>query len=183
MSELEILRGATVRLVKYPDPVLRKAAEQVEEFDDKLLRLVRSMFTVMYRHRGIGLAAPQTAVPARVIVVNTTGSKDNELSLVNPVMLKFSGLQAGEEGCLSFPGIFAKIERPARIIGRAQNLLGKLVEFEAEGLLARVIAHEIDHLDGVLLPDRMSPADKIAAKNALKKLENLYLKKVRSASL
>lgn len=171
-----------MRLVRYPDPVLRKAAEPVKEFDGKLLRLVRSMFTIMYRHRGIGLAAPQTAVAARVIVANTSGSKDGELPLVNPVILKFYGSQMGEEGCLSFPGVFAKIERPAKIIGRARNLSGQPVEFEAEGLLARVIAHEIDHLDGVLLPDRISPADKIAVKNALKKLEKLYLKKMQSAS-
>jgi len=170
-----------VRLIRYPDSVLRKTVEPVRKFDRELLQLAQEMFRVMYRHRGIGLAASQVGVTARVIVVNHTGSKNNELCLVNPVIQEVSGSQVGEEGCLSFPGIFAKIERPEKITGRAQNLLGKFVEFEAEGLLARIIAHEIDHLDGVLLPDRMSPADKIASKSALKKLERLYLKKVSAA--
>jgi peptide deformylase len=171
-----------MRLTRYPDSVLRKTALPVKEFNNELLQLAREMFRVMYRHRGIGLAASQVGVLSRVIVVNHTGNKDDELSLVNPVILKTFGSQVGEEGCLSFPGIFAGIERPARIIGRAQNLSGKFVQFEAEGLLARIIAHEVDHLDGVLLPDRMSPADRIATKSALKKLERLYLKKAQSAS-
>ncbi|MFH1422325.1 MAG: peptide deformylase [Planctomycetota bacterium] len=165
-----------MRLVRYPEPVLMKKSEEVEEFNDKLRHFAYKMFEVMYRHKGIGLAAPQVGILKRIIVINLTGNEDDEISLVNPIITKSTGSQIAEEGCLSFPGIFAKIERGEKITGNACNLLGESVDFEAHDLLARAIAHEVDHLDGILLCDKMSPTDKIALKTELRKLEKLYAK-------
>jgi peptide deformylase len=167
-----------LRLTLYPDPVLRKVAAPVAVFDPALAELVRGMFELMYRSNGVGLAAPQVGLDRRILVANPSGDperKDEELALVNVTILDRSGpLTAYEEGCLSFPQIYAEVKRPDRCAVRAFAPDGTPIEREFEGFPGRVIQHEYDHLEGVLLVDRMSPADKLRHKVALAELVERY---------
>ena len=140
------------------DPVLRQKAEPVAAIDDEVRRLVKDMFDTMYEEDGVGLAAPQVGVSHRVIVVDPREQDVKPLGLVNPVIVKSDDeTDRGEEGCLSIPGLKDIVERPASIVLEALDVEGKPVRIEAEGLLARVLQHEVDHLDGVLFIDRVSP--------------------------
>jgi peptide deformylase len=143
------------------DPVLRKPAQEVETPDEDIQALVRDMLETMYGAQGIGLAAPQVGVSQRVIVVDL-GEADDEgvgpLALINPKVVEASKkTDKGPEGCLSIPGLEEVVERPANVTveGRAPD--GELVTMELSGLLGRAVQHEIDHLDGVLFIDRVSP--------------------------
>ncbi len=140
------------------DPVLRKKAEPVASIDDDVRRLIKDMFDTMYEADGVGLAAPQVGVSHRVIVIDPREQDIKPLGLVNPIILE-SGDESdrGEEGCLSIPGLKDIVERPASIVLEALDVEGKPVRIEAEGLLARVLQHEVDHLDGILFIDRVSP--------------------------
>lgn len=140
------------------DPVLRKKADPVAEIDDEVRRLIKDMFETMYEADGVGLAAPQVGASQRVIVVDPREQDVKPLGLVNPVILE-SGNDSdrGEEGCLSIPGLKDIVERSASIVLEALDVEGKPVRVEAEGLLARVLQHEVDHLDGILFIDRVSP--------------------------
>ena len=149
-------------LTLYPDPVLRRVAEPVEVFDAELERIVRAMFACMYTSKGVGLAAPQVGLRRRILVLNPTGSPEDELALVNPTIVERSGTPTTyEEGCLSFPGIYAEVVRPERCRVRAADLSGRVVEHDLTGFPSRIAQHEYDHLEGVLLVDRMSPADRL----------------------
>lgn len=140
------------------DPVLREKAQPIPSVDEETRRLIRDMFDTMYDADGVGLAAPQVGVTQRVIVLDPHEQDVKPYGLVNPVVLKFSDeVERGEEGCLSIPGLKDIVERPAEIVVEALDGEGKPVRIEADGLLARVIQHEIDHLDGVLFIDRVSP--------------------------
>jgi peptide deformylase len=167
-----------LRLTLYPDPVLRKVAAPVAAFDEALRELVREMFEVMYRSNGVGLAAPQVGLDRRILVANPSGDrdqKDQELALVNVTILDRSGaLTLYEEGCLSFPEIYAEVKRPDRCRVRAFAADGTPIERDFEGFPSRVVQHEYDHLEGVLLVDRMSPADKQRHKAALGELVERY---------
>ena len=143
------------------DPVLRKPATEVEAFDGALEELVQDMLTTMYRAGGIGLAAPQVGLSQRVLVVDV-GEADEEgdgpLVLVNPRVVESSRrTDRAPEGCLSIPGMEEVVERPESISVEAVSTRGEPVVIEASGLLARVVQHEIDHLDGILFIDRISP--------------------------
>lgn len=167
------------QLTRYPEPVLRKAALPVERFDDELAETVAAMFELMYRSQGVGLAAPQVGLNRRVLVLDPAGSPDDAesapLVLVNPTILEFAGDPTTyEEGCLSFPGIFAEVRRPDRCRVRAFTPAGEAFEAEYEGFTSRVVQHEYDHLEGVLLVDRMSAADKQRHKAALAELVEAY---------
>jgi peptide deformylase len=168
----------TLQVVHYPEPVLRKRADDVPEVDDSVRSTVAAMFRTMYEDKGVGLAAPQVGLRKRILVLNPTGDPDEadqELALVNPTIVDRSGPTTRmEEGCLSFPGIYAEVERPDRCRVRALTPAGESVEREFEGFLSRVIQHEYDHLEGVLLVDRMSPADKVKNKAALTDLVEEY---------
>jgi peptide deformylase len=146
----------TVRI--YGDPVLREKAQTVESFDEPLSQLVSDMFETMSAYRGVGLAANQVGVLQRVLVVEMAreGEEPLRLALVNPILSEASGSDVDEEGCLSIPGIFEDIKRSLRVRVRAQDPRGEPVDFVAEGYLARVLQHEVDHLDGVLFLDRLS---------------------------
>lgn len=169
-------------LTLYPEPVLRKVAEEVESFDDELRRTVEAMYELMAESQGVGLAAPQVGLRRRVLILNPTGKSEDALTLVNPELVeRFGPKTAFEEGCLSFPGIFAEIERPDRCRVRAFDVAGKALEGEYEGFVSRIIQHEHDHLEGVLLVDRMSPADKLRNKAALEELVADYKAKKRKA--
>lgn len=147
------------KVVKYPEPVLSQPGEPVSEFNGDLRKLVEDMFETMYSAQGIGLAAPQVAVSKRVTVIDLSMGKDpaQKLVLVNPEVIVREGSQYEEEGCLSFPEIREKIKRAFKVRVRAQNEHGEWFEMEGEELLSRAFQHEIDHLDGILFTQRMSP--------------------------
>jgi peptide deformylase len=150
----------TVRPVRiYGDPVLRQAARPVAAFDPALQALVADLFETMGAYRGVGLAANQVGVLQRVLVVEVPreGQEPARLALVNPALSEAAGSEVDEEGCLSIPGIFEEVRRATRVRVRAQDPAGRALDFVAEGYLARVLQHEVDHLDGVLFLDRLSP--------------------------
>lgn len=162
----------TDRVLVYPDPRLRERARPVDEVTPEVRRRARAMFPLMYEEQGIGLAAPQIGWGVRLFVVNVSGRPEDELVLVNPVVVeKAGGLWSFEEGCLSLPGIRGKVERERRIVLEGQDLDGAPVRVEADGLVARCLLHEYDHLDGVLFIDRLSPAKKQSIKRRLRDLE------------
>ena len=170
-------------LTLYPTPVLRKKAAPVEEFGPELEALVEAMFRRMRASGGVGLAAPQIGLKKRLLVLNATGEEGDDLVLVNPTMLERSGpVTTYEEGCLSFPGIYAEIERPDSCRVRAQDVNGNEFEATYEGFVSRVVQHEYDHLEGVLLVDRMSPADKLGNRAALEDLVEKYKRERKRAS-
>ncbi len=140
------------------DPVLRQKAEPLQAVDDEIRRLIKDMFETMYEADGVGLAAPQVGVSQRIIVVDPHEQDVKPFGLVNPVIVQSTDdVERGEEGCLSIPGLKDIVERPAAVVVEALDGDGKPVRIEAEGLLARVLQHEVDHLDGVLFIDRVSP--------------------------
>jgi peptide deformylase len=140
------------------DPVLREMAEPVTELSDELRRLVEDMFDTMYAEEGVGLAAPQVGVRQRVIVVDPREPDIMPFALINPEIVEVSeDVERGEEGCLSIPGLKDIVERPAAVRIEGLNLDGARVSMEADGLLARILQHEVDHLDGILFVDRVSP--------------------------
>ncbi len=160
------------KLVYYPDPILRKPCAPVEQVDDTIRDLVKRMFEVMYEHRGVGLAAPQVGVSLRVYIVNTTGEKSGEQVLINPAVVETSGNQSDSEGCLSFPGVSIKVARPRTARISAQDLSGRRRELEGVGLAARAYLHELDHLNGVLIVDKMTSLQKLSWRRTLRQLED-----------
>jgi peptide deformylase len=162
----------------YPDPVLRRPAEPVARFDEELRATVTAMFERMYASKGVGLAAPQVGLKRRLLILNPTGEPKDELVLVNPRIAELSGPPTRfEEGCLSFPGIYAEIERPEVCRVQAFRVDGTAFEETYSGFPSRIIQHENDHLEGVLLVDRMSPADRLRNKAALEELVAKYKRK------
>jgi peptide deformylase len=168
-AETRARRDAALRHVrKLGDPVLRASALPVERFDENLKAEVQRMGELMHDALGVGLAATQLGVLHRVLVYRAY-PEDPLIALVNPVLSWHSEeLEAAEEGCLSLPAVHVEVERPARVRGRAQDETGRQIEIEAEGLEARVIQHEIDHLDGILILDRISREARKAAMRAMR---------------
>ncbi|GIW93389.1 MAG: peptide deformylase [Pirellulaceae bacterium] len=152
-----LLSDATLRIVYYPHPTLRYMAKPVRRIDDGLRRLVKRMFELMYEAKGVGLAANQVDVPLRLFVVNLAAKPDEgeERVFINPVISSPQGWEEDEEGCLSLPGIYAPVKRPKRVRVQAFDLGGNEIIEDVSGLLARVVQHELDHLDGVLFIDRV----------------------------
>jgi peptide deformylase len=147
-------------IVLYPHPALRWKSRPVTEIDAALRKTVAEMFELMYAAKGIGLAANQVALPYRVFVLNLTAdpaAKDEELVFLNPQILKRKGTVEGEEGCLSFPGLYGDVRRAADITVEAFDLDGQVFEYQLSELASRAVQHESDHLDGVLFIDRMTP--------------------------
>ena len=164
-------------------PVLRQRSDEVETIDDEVRALVQDLFDTMYLAEGIGLAANQLGVARRVAVVDA--EDDPRLVLINPVILERDGTTREEEGCLSIPDIFGDVDRAERIVLETTNLDGKRERFELKGLTARAVQHEIDHLDGVLFLDHLSPLKRLMLLKKWKKLrkgETGYLKEVSPAS-
>ena len=138
--------------------VLRRRADEVAGPDPELDRLIESMFETMYDAQGIGLAAPQVGISRRVIVVDVNEPDQVPFAMLNPVVVESSEERdRGEEGCLSIPGITGVVDRPLRVVVEGVARAGKPMRIEADGMLARCLQHEIDHLDGVLFVDRLSP--------------------------
>eukprot|EP00898_Chlorokybus_atmophyticus_P003763 jgi/Chlat1/4388/Chrsp29S04528 len=149
-----------LKIAIYPDPVLRRENKLVRVFDDNLVQLTKEMFDVMYRTDGVGLAAPQVGVNMRLMCFNPAGErgKGQEVVLVNPTIVKRAKkTDVDEEGCLSFPEIFADVERSVSIKVEAQDVNGRKIALQLRDFTARIFQHEYDHLDGVLFFDRMSP--------------------------
>ncbi len=166
-----------MELVYYPDPKLRDVSKKIASVDAQIQEAVPQMFEIMYRARGIGLAGPQAGLSRRIVVANLTGDptkKDSEQVFINPEILEKSGELREEEGCLSLPGMAAQIQRAETVQVRYTDLQGKLVEREATMLESRLFQHEIDHLDGILIVDKMTPADKKQWAPLLKELEEDY---------
>jgi len=149
---------AVLKIEMLGAPVLRERAAEVEAVDDDVRRLVRDMFDTMYAANGQGLAAPQVGVSRRIIVLDVPQSDAPAYALVNPRIVERSDeTSRAEEGCLSIPGVSDVVERPAEVVVEALDADGAPVRIEADGELARCLQHEIDHLDGILYIDRLSP--------------------------
>ena len=158
-------------IVKYGDPVLTERAAEVTEFDEQLRKLVDDMFETMYGAPGVGLAAPQVGVLKRLFVMDCSSGKNNKqkLAIINPVIENEEGEQVGEEGCLSFPGIYVQVTRPQRLVVRAQDIDGSRISLDLMDLEARCVAHETDHLDGELFIEYLSPLKRDLTKRKIKK--------------
>jgi peptide deformylase len=164
---------ALLDIVKYGDPVLERPGDAVVEFGARLKRLVSDMFETMYSARGVGLAAPQIGVSKRLFVMDCSAGRDPEarVALVNPVVLRVEGEQTGDEGCLSFPGIFFPVRRSLRAVVRAQDLNGEEFEFDGLDLEARCMLHETDHCDGIVFLDRTTPLKRELVRRKIRRLE------------
>ena len=169
------------KIITYPNPILRKKAKPVTVFDDQLLEIIESMSETMFDAPGAGLAAPQIGLSQQIIVINTTEEFDDDeesgripekqaMALINPVIYEGEGSQIGTEGCLSVLEYSAKVDRFLSIRVKACTPTGKEIDFEAEDFFARVLQHEIDHLQGKLFIDRISPLKRGLYKNRLKKM-------------
>ncbi|XP_057983914.1 peptide deformylase 1B, chloroplastic/mitochondrial [Malania oleifera] len=166
-----------LKIVEYPDPILRAKNKRIDAFDDNLKKLVEEMFDVMYKTDGCGLSAPQVGINVQVMVFNPVGERGDgdEIVLINPRINKYSKKKVlFNEGCLSFPKIYADVERPESVKIDAQDISGARFTIKLSGLLARVFQHEFDHLQGILFCDRMTEEvlDGICAD--LQVLENKY---------
>ena len=158
-------------IVKYGHPMLHKPSEPVREIDDTIRKLLDDMVETMYAAPGIGLAAPQIAVPLRVIVVDLTVGEDPTqlIKLVNPEFVLRQGEQRHDEGCLSVPGFGGSPVRPARVVVKGLDPDGQEKTYEGTELLARAFCHEIDHIDGLLFVDRLTPLKRDLMKRKLRK--------------
>ena len=165
----------------YPDPALREPCAPVTAFDQALADLAREMIQTMHSSTGLGLAAPQVGVSTRMVVVAPDDKAGREAVLINPELVHTEGWDESDEGCLSFPGIYVKIGRFTRVRVKYQDVRGESHEMEAEGLLARAVQHELDHLDGRLLVDRMSSIQRLAQRRRLRELQDRYERRTQRA--
>ena len=165
-------------VIIFGDSILRKKALQVAKIDDRIRDLSARMFEVMKKARGVGLAANQVGALDRLVVIDTNrgDTKGHCFTLINPELIGSKGEVRLEEGCLSFPDLSAEVERPEKVGFAATGLDGKRFEFEAEGILARAVQHEIDHLNGVLFIDHLGTTKKMLLKKQLEELRKLSKK-------
>ena len=166
---------AVLEIRKYPDRILKQKTSPVTTLDGDLQELIDDMIETMYAAPGVGLAAPQVGVSKRLAVIDISTKEADVplLVLINPVFLRREGSIEFEEGCLSIPEYTAKIGRAEKVVVRSTDRKGKEMEIEAEGLLAIALQHEIDHLDGLLLIDRISPIKREFFKKRHKKIQKL----------
>ncbi len=166
---------AVLEIVTYPQPVLLSVGKPVGEevFGSELNKLVEDMFETMYDSQGVGLAAPQIAESLRLFVMDCSGGEDTEsrIAVINPEVVRVEGEQYGDEGCLSFPGIYTKVQREMLAVVRFQNTSGEYLEREFTELEARCFLHETDHCDGIVFLDRMTVLKREFAKRKIKKLQ------------
>jgi peptide deformylase len=167
---------AVLPIVNFPDPVLLQVGRPVgeEEFGAELEKFVADMFQTMEKAGGVGLAAPQVGVSKRIFVMDTPGDEGEPHErhvLINPEIVTVEGEQVGEEGCLSFPGLYQVVKREMRVVARAQDLKGEKFELDVADLAARCILHETDHCDGIVFLDRMTPLKRDLAKRKIKTLQ------------
>ena len=159
---------AVLKVRKYGDPTLRKSAVPIGDVTPELRRIIADMTETMYDEVGIGLAAPQVGISLRLIVISDEDNRGVQ-ALLNPAIVEHGGEVTGEEGCLSIPGVFAPVTRAAWVKVEARSVDGQPITINARGLRARVLQHEIDHLDGVLFIDRVDPMVRDRIKRKIKK--------------
>ena len=176
-EEIRHVDVARLKIIRYPDPRLRETCAPVEAVDDAVRAVIDRMFELMFEFRGVGLAAPQVGIAARLFVASPTFDPQDRHVFVNPRIIDTGGTQDGEEGCLSFPDISCKIKRKKIATVRALDRDGNELERTGEDLMARIMQHEIDHLDGRLLVDRMGSVARLASRRALKELEAAFASK------
>ncbi len=152
----------------YGDPLLWKKSKKVADANKSIQSLIDDMIKTMYEHNGVGLSAPQVGMLMRIIIVDVGGGLT---ALINPKILSKSGKQIGEEGCLSIPGIYLDVKRAQDIVVEGLNKEGVYMQIEATGLFARALQHEIDHLDGILITERVSKKRLKSIKAALEKIK------------
>jgi len=164
---------ALLEIIKYPAPVLLRVGKPIEKFDKNLKTLVADMFETMYNSKGVGLAAPQVNLSQRLFVMDCSGGEDatQKLAVINPEIICQEGEQIGDEGCLSFPGIYQPIRRNMRAILRYQDISGEWQELDGTELTARCALHETDHCDGIVFLDRMTVLKRDMAKRKIKQLQ------------
>lgn len=171
----EIIRQtdlSQLKIIHYPDPRLNKPCMPLADGKDSAVdALVEKMFELMFLSHGVGLAAPQVGINARLFIASPTFDDNDRRVYINPVLTLLDGSQESEEGCLSLPGITCRVKRYNFATIKAMNLEGEIFEETGEELVARIFQHEMDHLEGRLLVDRMSSVAKLASKRALKDLE------------
>ncbi|WP_019215249.1 peptide deformylase [Legionella tunisiensis] len=165
------------KIIYLPDERLRLKAKPVEQFDDALQALIDDMFETMYHAKGVGLAAPQIGISLRLSVVDIVGDKKQQLVLVNPEIIAKEGEAEYQEGCLSVPGAYDTVIRAKKVTIRAQDRFGNPFEMTAEGLLGECFQHEIDHLNGKLFVDLLSPLKRAMARRKLDKFKRLNVRK------
>ncbi|MEE4246392.1 MAG: peptide deformylase [Kangiellaceae bacterium] len=162
---------ALLEILEYPDPRLRTKAQPIDRFDSALSTQIDSMFETMYAAPGIGLASTQVNYHKQLIVIDVSDDKSQPLVLINPKITRKEGIEEYEEGCLSFPGVYAKVERAESITVEAQDRDGEAYSLDADGLLAICIQHEMDHIEGKLFVDYLSPLKRDRIKKKLKKAQ------------
>ncbi|AKS40701.1 peptide deformylase [Wenzhouxiangella marina] len=160
-------------ILEFPDPRLRRVAKPVDEVTENERQLADDMLETMYEARGIGLAATQVNQGVRVVVMDLSEDKSEPRVFINPEIIDRDGSQNCEEGCLSVPGVYAEVKRAERVKVRALDREGQPFELEADGLLAVCIQHEIDHLDGKVFVDYLSPLKRRMVEKRLKKQQRL----------
>jgi peptide deformylase len=173
MPEIDVEK---CRMTHYPSEVLAGRAQPVEKVDYNIRRLVDKMIEIMIANKGIGLAAPQAGVSLRLFIISLDGSRENVKVFVNPTVTPDGELAATEEGCLSVPGIYTKIRRYSECEVAATNLDGDEFIEQAEGLYARALQHEYDHIEGMTIVSRMGQTARIAHRRQLKKLQEQHRK-------
>lgn len=163
-----------LQIIRWPDPRLKKTSAPVERFDDRLRLLASRMLELMHASKGVGLAAPQVGYNIRLFVMNPTGQPQDDRIYVNPALTDGDGEEEGEEGCLSLPGIYIPVLRLKTLHMQAQDAEGQPLDQVESGYLARIWQHELDHLNGTLLTDRMGAVAKLANRKILKELQEEY---------
>lgn len=164
----------TLSIIRYPHPTLRYCSKTIQRVDKDLKSLIAQMFDLMYEHNGVGLAANQVDLPLRVFVANPKGKRGEgeEIVCINPELNLPRGNEADREGCLSLPEIYGEVRRPAKVKLTGYDLTGNLIQRDLDGFLARIVQHEIDHLNGKFFFDRMPENDLADLHPKLKVLEN-----------
>jgi peptide deformylase len=176
----------SLEVIQYPHPTLRRVSRPIKRVDAELRKIVAEMFNLMYAHEGVGLAANQVNLPIRLFVANEAGdpaSRDTEFVFINPVLRKGKGTAEDTEGCLSIPDLRAPVTRNSTIEVEAYDLDGNLIRADAKDLMARILQHETDHLDGKLFIDRLSPTEFAAVKDKLYEFELAFQSKRETGEL
>ncbi len=170
---------AELQVIYYPNPSLEEEARPVEDFGSDIAALGKRMIEIMYEEDGVGLAATQLGISQRLVIVRDPHIEGSARAYANPVIVSRGGKRFEEEGCLSVPGVRARVQRAANVTVHARTVEGDELQVEAEGLIATAWQHEIDHLDGVLFIDKVGPASRIIMRRRLKELEENHRREGR----
>lgn len=166
----------TLNIIRYPHPTLRYTSKTIQRVDAELKTLVAQMFDLMYEHNGVGLAANQVDLPLRIFVANPTGKRGEgeEIVCINPELNLPRGVETDREGCLSVPQIYGEVNRAVKVKFNAYDLAGNLIQRDLDGFLARIVQHEVDHLNGVYFFDRMTDEGRAELQTHLQAMESEF---------